>query len=331
MVIIVMKGKILTLLKENQSFLSGQQLCEQLGVSRTAVWKVMKQLKDEGYEITSIPNKGYCLKSVPNILSKNEIKSQLNTTWLGQNCIYYEEIDSTNLQGKIEAEKGATHGTLLVADSQTKGRGRKGRVWESPPGGNLYFSLILRPQFEVEKASMLTILMAIAVSRGIKFIGGNNVLIKWPNDLVIKEKKVAGILTEMSAEMGAIHYVVVGAGINVGAREYSIETNKYSTCLEEEVEGSLLRANLLGAILEQFELLYEQFCIVKDLSFIKEEYEECLVNKGKEVIVLDAKGEYEAIAQGISDLGELVVIDKEKNIHLVYAGEVSVRGIYGYV
>lgn len=326
-----MKAKILTLLRESEDYLSGQELCERFGVSRTAVWKVINQLKKEGYPIEAVQNRGYKLTEQPDILNESEIKSRLNTDWTGGEVVYFETTDSTNIRAKKLAEQGAAHGSVVAADKQTGGLGRRGRQWDSPSGINLYFTLLLRPDFKPSQASMLTILMAIAVSKALEEASVKEVKIKWPNDLVLNGKKICGILTEMSAEPDCIHYVVIGTGINLGQKEFAEELKESATSILIETGIKLKRAELLQKILKYFEEAYDLFCRTGNLSPLRNEYEKRLVNKGREVKVLDPKGEYVALAKGINENGELIVTDKEGNERLVYAGEVSVRGIYGYV
>lgn len=163
-----MKSEILRLLKESDTYISGQQLCEQFQVSRTAIWKVIDQLKKEGYEIEAVRNKGYRLIDSPDVMSKAEIESLVDTKWAGKNVVYYDEIDSTNNRAKEAGDNGAAHGTLFVADMQVAGKGRRGRVWKSPSGSSIYMTILLYPDIPPVKAPQLTLLMAIAVAEGIQ-------------------------------------------------------------------------------------------------------------------------------------------------------------------
>ena len=156
-----MKGKILTLLRERGDYVSGQELCDRFGVSRTAVWKAIGQLKKEGYDIEAVRNRGYCLVSEGEIYGQYELESRMDTKWAGHPVIFYDALPSTNLQAKLDAENGAAQGTLLVAEMQTAGRGRRGRTWSSPGGTNVYFTLIIKPDFRVELASMVTLVMGL--------------------------------------------------------------------------------------------------------------------------------------------------------------------------
>lgn len=254
---------------------------------------------------------------------KEEILSRLT------NVVFYESTDSTNVQAKRLAEEGAENKLVVVAETQTAGRGRKGRDWSSPPGKNLYFSLMLRPDFAPDKASMLTIVMAVAVKRAINDVAC--VQIKWPNDIVADGKKLAGILTEMHMDAGAIKDVVIGVGINVKNQDFPEDISRTATSLEAVFGKQIARADLLEKILYHFDEAYKCFLLTYDLSGLLAEYNACLANKNREVRVLDPAGEFGGVAKGINEKGELLVQTKEGNMVAVYAGEVSVRGIYGYV
>lgn len=327
----MMKTKILSLLRNTTEYLSGQEICEYLGVSRTAVWKVMNQLKDEGYIIEAIQNKGYRILEYPDILSKSEIASRLQTSWAGREIRFYEEISSTNIEAKKLAEEGEPHGTLVVADKQNAGRGRRGKTWESPAGSSVYMTILLRPEFPPDKASMLTLLMALSVRNAVADVSGMEVQIKWPNDIVLHGKKICGILTEMSAELDYIHYVVIGVGINVNQKTFPEEIHVTATSLFMESEKKHVRAALIERSMYYFEQYYDQFLEIQNLEGIWSEYNKYLINIEKRVRVLDPKGEFEGIAVGINNLGELLVKKDDNEVTEVYAGEVSVRGLYGYV
>lgn len=326
-----MKAEILALLRENDKFISGQELCNRFGVSRTAVWKVINQLKKEGYQIEAVQNKGYHMVSSPDILSKEEVESRLHTSWLGKKVIYKEVTDSTNADIRRMAEDGASNGLVVVADSQEAGKGRRGRNWQSDKGTNLLFSMLLKPDFSPDKASMITLVAAYSVAKVISRETGLDAKIKWPNDIVIHRKKVCGILTEMSMERDYIHHIVVGIGINTNEEVFPEEISEMATSLKIESKKVLSRANLLCAILEQFETDYEAFLHSQDLNPFITEYNQMLVNKGALVKVLDPKGEFSGIAGGIDEGGRLIVFRENGQTLKVYAGEVSVRGMYGYV
>lgn len=264
------------------------------------------------------------------MFGKEELESRMNTEWAGHPVHFFQELGSTNIQAKLEAEGGAAEGTLVVADMQTAGRGRRGRSWNSPAGTNVYFTLILKPVYEPDKASMVTLVMALAVAEGIFGTCGLKAEIKWPNDVVVNGRKVCGILTEMSAEDGVINHVVIGVGVNVGLQEFPPEIASASS-LQAECGWEVSRTELLANMMKSFEKYYESFRQDADLSGILTQYNSLLVNRDREVRVLDPKGEFGGIARGIDDRGKLLVEREDGRIAEVYAGEVSVRGVYGYI
>ena len=331
------KTDILAALRNSRDYVSGQQLCDRFGVTRTAVWKVINQLKEEGYLIESVPRKGYRLVESPaDILSQSEIVSRLTTKWAGRKLYYFDVTGSTNNDAKRLAEEGDPHGTVVVADIQNAGKGRRGRKWQTLPGTALSFTLLLRPEFSPDKASMLTLVMALSVAEAVKDVTGAEAAIKWPNDIVMNKKKICGMLTEMTmtTEMDEIQYIVVGAGINVNnstIEEFEEEIRTSATSLKMETGRQIDRAGLLQNVLARFEENYGTFLETLDLSRLREAYQKHLQGVGCEVRVLDPAGEYTGISQGINDKGELVVVKEDGEKVQVYAGEVSVRGLYGYV
>ena len=330
-----LKTQILHLLKESEDFVSGQELCDRFQVSRTAIWKNINLLKEEGYDIQAVRNKGYLLKETGDVLNEKEIKEFLHTKYMAQEIHYYKETDSTNLRAKALAQQGAAEGTLVVAEKQTAGRGRRGRVWESPEGEAIYMTLLLKPKIHPSDASTLTLVMALSLARAFTEMYGfhpeeHQVQIKWPNDLVVHKKNVTGILTEMSADMDTVHYLVIGVGVNMNNSRMPEEVSEHGTSLFLETGKRERRCKLIAKVMEYFEEDYETFLKSSDMSLLKDDYESYLVNKGAKVKVLDPKGEYVATAKGIDVKGQLIVERNGEEIP-VYAGEVSVRGIYGYV
>ena len=293
------------MLRQSDGYLSGQQLCDHFQVSRTAVWKAINQLKEEGYEIEAVRNKGYRIVDIPDRITADAIKSCLETKWMAKNLEYYDEIDSTNNRAKALGEAGGADGTLFVAETQTAGKGRRGRCWQSPAGSSI--SMSMREKTELD-------------------IG-----IKWPNDLVVSGKKISGILTEMSAEIDYINHVVIGIGINVNMESFPEDIAKTATSLRIEAGKEFRRFELIAAIMEYFEKAYEAVCEAGSLEPIMEDYNRLLVNCGRRVRVLEPEHEYDALALGIDKTGELQVECEDGSRKSVFAGEVSVRGIYGYV
>lgn len=326
-----MKSEILTLLRERKDYVSGQELCGRFGVSRTAVWKAIGQLKKEGYEIEAVQNRGYLLRESEDVFGQHELESRMTTRWAGHPVFFYESLGSTNLQAKQLAEEGCGQGTLVVADMQTAGRGRRGRAWSSPAGTNVYFTLVLKPEYHPDCVSMVTLVMALAVAEGIRAACGVEAGIKWPNDIVAGGKKLCGMLTEMSMERDYIHHVVVGAGINVRQQEFAPEIAERAVSLEQICGQRVSRALLIADVMAAFEKYYECFEREHSLAGLLEQYNGLLVSRDREVCVLDPKGEYRGISRGVNARGELLVELAGGRLAEVYAGEVSVRGVYGYV
>ena len=310
------------MLRDTDGYVSGQELCNKFGV--------INQLKDAGYEIEAAQNKGYHLIAAPDVMTEAELESLKNTQWAGCEIYCFDSIDSTNTKAKELAEAGHPSGTLVVADQQTLGRGRRGRSWESPAGTGIFMTLMLKPDINPNNASMLTLVAAMATARAITEVTGEAAQIKWPNDIVMNGKKVVGILTEMSAQFDYINHIVVGIGINVHNEEFPEEIAKTASSLLLECGHRIHRASLIEAFLEEFERLYAVYLETEDMSGLQKEYDSLLVNRGRQVRVLDPKEPFEGKAMGITKKGELIV-DTWESRKLVSSGEVSVRGIYGYV
>ena len=331
-----MKEKILKILRDEQGFVSGQRLCEMLGVSRTAVWKHIRQLQSEGYEIEAVTNRGYRLTGMPDLVSSEEIESRLATKWAGRPVCYYAVTDSTNQVAKRMGDEGAPEGLLVTADEQTAGKGRSGRKWSTPPGSSIFMSLLLRPAFPADRISMVTLVMGMAVTEAIRGLYEMPALIKWPNDVVAGSRKLSGTLTEMSAELTgsgsaqpAVHYIVIGTGINANVTSFPEEISKTATSLSLELGHPVKRAELIAEVMRRFEEDYEQFLVHCDMSLLKDRYNALLVNAGRQVRVLEPGHEYTGTALGINDRGELQVKPAGGKIRSIYSGEVSVRGVYG--
>ena len=326
-----MKEEILRLLRSADGYISGQELCNRFGVSRTAVWKAINQLKEAGYEIEAQQNKGYKLMAAPDLMTEAEIKSLMHTDWVAKEVLYFDTIDSTNIKALELAEKGYPSGTLVVADKQESGKGRRGRSWVSPSGTGIFMTLMIKPDINPNNASMLTLVAALAVAKAITSVTGEEAMIKWPNDIVVNGKKVCGILTEMNAQFDYINHIVVGIGINVHNESFPEEISQMASSLMIEAGGKRFhRAQIIAETMSYFEQYYDTFLKTQDLSALVREYDELLVNRNKSVRVLDPKEPFDGKAMGITPKGELIV-DTWESRKLVSSGEVSVRGIYGYV
>lgn len=324
-----MKTKILMALKGTEDYVSGQELCERFGVSRTAIWKVMEKLKEEGYEIASVRNKGYKLVHAPDIFSAEEIKSRVHTRMIARNVLFFDELDSTNTYCKRLGDE-LEEGTLVVANRQDAGKGSRGRGWESPAGVAIYMSLLLKPDISPMHAPRLTLVMAVSIVRALRRMG-ITAGIKWPNDIVMNGKKLVGILTEMSSEVNYVHHVVIGAGINVQTEEFPEEIAHRATSLYIETGERFSRSELVAVVMDCFEEDYEKFLKNQDLSELLEQYTQFSVTVGKEVRILAPGKEYVATAISVDKEGQLLVEKEDGERVRVFADEVSVRGIYGYV
>lgn len=328
-----MKEEIINLLKQHKdNFISGEKISEKLGISRAAVWKHMKSIKEDGYEIESVSRKGYKLISSPDLLTFEEVNPYLNTNYIGKDIRYYNTIDSTNNKAKELGNSGAKEGTVVISEEQTGGRGRLGRTWVSPKFKGIWMSIILRPDIEPMEASKITQIGAAAVCMSINKLG-LKATIKWPNDIVLNKKKVCGILTEMSGELNKINYIVMGIGINVNieSEDFPGDIKDIATSIKIESGDSVKRKELVSSILNNFENLYEEFI---NSGTIKESLAICKENSaliGNDVKIIKRNEEVFARAIGLTEDGELIVEYNDGKVDKIVSGEVSVRGMYGYV
>lgn len=319
-----MKQSIIDILKNSGGYVSGEKISQKLGISRAAVWKHIKALRADGYDIKSVTNKGYYLASAPDIISEYEIKSGLKTNRVGQNIKYVHETDSTNNEAKRFSDMA--DGTLFVAQMQTGGKGRLGRQWSSPEGEGIWMSLLLKPDIIPGEAPEITLIAGLAVCRALKDFGAQ---IKWPNDVVINGKKICGILTEMSAEIERVSYIVCGIGINVNIAEFPEDLREKAASLYTVTGERHNRTEIIRRVLEEFEPLYDEY-LKNRLKNIIPEYKSASVNIGKRVSVIHGDSRIIGTATDITESGHLVV-DTETGQITVSSGEVSVRGVYGYV
>jgi len=268
-----MTGDILKHLREKEC-VSGEVLAKKLDISRVAVWKQIQKLKGIGYKITSDQNLGYCLVSRPDLLLPQEIQRGLSTNYIGKEIHYFPELKSTNIMAKEKAlhrAEGVSEGTLIIAERQSGGKGRLGRKWFSPAGG-IWLSIILYPQLSPSYISRVTLMTAVAAVKAIEICTQIEPQIKWPNDILINEKKVCGILTEMSAELDIINWVVVGIGVNVNIDHQRFpEDIQANTISLKEVSGEeVLRVKLAQTFLQEFEKYYESLKRREFSSILKE-------------------------------------------------------------
>jgi BirA family biotin operon repressor/biotin-[acetyl-CoA-carboxylase] ligase len=249
-----MQDKILNLLKKKEGYVSGEDLSSHLDISRQALWKHIQELKDKGYDIAAVPHLGYHLVSSPDRLFEFEILRGLSTKTFGRKIFYYDTLTSTIDMAMEFGVKGCASGTLILAESQTKGKGRLGRNWFSPKHKGLYMSLILRPNMLPTQASILTLLAAVSICDAIKSASGIATQIKWPNDLLVNNKKICGILTQVVAETDRIDFVIISAGINVNNDKKALLST--ATSLKEQKKEEVSRVSLLQEILRELEANY---------------------------------------------------------------------------
>ena len=338
------KKEILKRLTETEGYVSGQELCRMLQVSRTAVWKIIQKLKEEGYPIEAVTNKGYRLLSMEetDIFNREQIVGKLSTSWAGRPLIFKEETGSTNDDVFALAAEGYPHGTLVVAARQTAGKGRRGRTWISPEDGNIYMSILLKPDLRLEITPMLTVVMALSVYQAAEKASSEDMSacrfgIKWPNDIVASVnggpyRKLCGILTEMRMEDSEISAITIGIGLNVNQTEFSPEIAENAGSFALSMGSKINRAALTASIWNFFEQNYLLFVQKQDFSALRPAYEAGLVNCGKSVHVLDPKNPFTGTAVGINNEGELLVQpDDGGPVRVIGSGEVSVRGVKGYV
>ena len=322
-----MRNKILQILRQSgNKYMSGEEMAEKLGVSRAAVWKHIKEMRSQGYNIESLARNGYILREAPDAMLSGEISNGLETKTIGCRIICHEEIDSTNNAAKRLAREGAAEGTVVVAESQTGGKGRLERQFFSPKGKGIWFSVVLRPKFLPQEAPKCTLMAAVAVARAMTEFGLKPG-IKWPNDLLYDNKKLVGILTEMSAEMDGINYIVIGTGINVNIapEEFPEELRSVATSMSQMKGENLPRVKFLQAVLRALDDLYAKVQ-TEGFAPVLKEWRQYSITLGQEVKVIGVRdGEvYYGKAVDIDDEGALLV-DTAAGRQRVLAGDVSIR------
>jgi len=315
---------VLRAIREGQGqWVSGEALSQSLNVTRTTIWKQIKTLQSEGYAIETSPKKGYRLSIFPDILSPEEVKVGLQTTVFGQeHYFYFREIDSTNNFAKQLAAEGYPEGTLVIAERQTAGRGRRGRQWHSEPGQGIFMSLILRPILPVKELSRITMFIAVAIVETLNEVGIKSG-IKWPNDVLINGRKIAGILTEAVTDMDGIEYIVTGIGLNVNTliKDFPEEFRSIATSVREEAGRVVPRVELLRVLLLQLENRYQQL-ISGGFSEILEKVRSLSLVIGHDIQIDSVNGITNGQAIDIDNNGFLMVRDAMGNIHHVMSGEI---------
>lgn len=318
-------GRIIELFRSGDGVVSGAALSRLLGVSRTAVWKHVKGLRASGYLIEAVPSKGYRLLSSPKVLTQLDLSAGLATSRIGSSIVCLKETESTNQVAFKMAEEGAPEGTVVIADAQTAGKGRLGRIWLSPPGVNLYCSVVLRPAIAPMAACQLTFLSVVAVARAIQGCTPLKPQIKWPNDILINGKKVAGLLNEMNAETEKVNFVVLGIGVNLNLRMSSISESLLrhpATSLLEEGGVEVDRLLFARTLLAELDRLYEVF-LREGEGPVRAEWLERAAIEGRSVKVSQGEREFTGVVKGVDSFGALLVQLADGRVETVLSGDVA--------
>lgn len=316
-----LKHEVLRLLEENrESYLSGQEIANRLAFSRTAVWKAIHSLKEEGYQIHAVSNKGYQLDTSCDLLSSEGIHAYLAED-LKQLPIYvYQQIGSTNTEAKQQALNGAPHGTIILAEEQAQGRGRLGRKFYSPKGTGIYMSIILRPQLHLNQAIQVTTTVAVAICRVIEKLTNQNPHIKWVNDIYLGKQKICGILTEAVTdfESGQVEFIILGIGLNVNTVDFPADLHEIAGSLNpKDVTRNQLCAHLLNELFSLFSKLND--------PQVLEEYKSKSNVLGNWITFMKNQESYEAFAEDINEQGGLIVRLKNDEKMILNSGEISIR------
>lgn len=300
---------ILALLRTDGQFVSGEDISSKLGVSRAAVWKHIDGLRQMGYGVEAVPSRGYRLITVPDVLDVQTISDHLSGALIGVNLVYFKETASTNSDAFRMAEEGAVEGSVVLADAQTAGKGRRGRTWASPSGTNLYCSVVLRPHIMPHEAPQLTFLSAVAVARTIERTTGLAPEIKWPNDVLIQGKKVAGLLNEMSAETDGINFVILGIGINLNMApaQFPPDLRYPATSLLIECGHRVDRSTAAACLMAELDLMYGDF-LQRGFAPVRDEWQSRCNASGRQVMVTDCGQEpVVGMFAGIDEDGALLL------------------------
>ena len=320
-----MKEKILQILSGRKgSCVSGQEISEKLGVSRTAVWKHIKNMQQQGYPIRSTSGKGYLIEAGHSFLIPEEIKNNLRTQRIGKQITVFTTVDSTNNWARKFCDQ-LEHGSVIVSEEQTEGKGRRGKAWTSPKGEGLWFTLFLKPAFSVERAGFTTQLAAAAMWHAIHKMTGIRPEIKWPNDLLVDGRKICGILTELSGELNQIDFLMVGVGVNVNQEEFPPGLTDIASSIRRELGKPVDRTMLLAEFLNRFESFYNEFenhlSCADAMEIIRAH--SSVINQP--IDILKGQDQRAAIGRRILDNGNLEVQYENGEREILSGGEVSVR------
>jgi BirA family transcriptional regulator, biotin operon repressor / biotin---[acetyl-CoA-carboxylase] ligase len=325
-----MREQLIQMLIQNMdAYVSGEDLSKVYGVTRAAIWKHIQALKEQGCDIVCTPHKGYKLRAMPDSMRPEFLMAWLSTRYIGKDMRYYDRIDSTNTKARELAASGCPKGMLVLADEQTSGKGRLGRRWHSPPGTGIYASFVIRPDLHPSQAPQITAVAALAVLRALKTMTGMDAKIKWPNDIVAGDRKLAGIMTEMSADMDRINWIVAGIGINVNNAEFPPEIAMQSTSVRLLTGNTFSRVQVLLTMCHELEDLLNQ--LENDFRPILEEYAGSSAVMDKPVVIQLHDTKINGIVKGFDTDGALILETEDGQRKRIVSGEVSLRGMNGYV
>jgi len=316
--------KLIYLLVKNATVIvPGPKIASEIGVTRSTVWMYIEKLRALGVEIKGHTASGYQLQKLPDILAPSLIRPELGENQIGHRIVHYFRTDSTNNVALELAAQGAEHGTVVVAEEQTAGRGRLGRDWYSEKSSGIYASIILRPPLAPAAASVLTLLAGVAVHQAVRSTTGLPVDIRWPNDLLINGKKVCGILTEMSAELDRLHAVVLGIGLNVNHREMPANLKQIATSLRMEGRKIYSRAQILAALLKELEKKYRLLLDAGSAAIAQAWAAASSYAEGKRVRVLSGSDEFAATTAGLEPNGALRIRREDGREESLVSGEIT--------
>ncbi len=309
------------LAEAGDEFVSGEAISDKLGLTRAAVWKHVESLRAQGYQIDAVPARGYRLSAIPDRLTPLELRPLLNTHDIGQVLHHFEVISSTNDHARELAEEGAGHGEVVIAESQTGGRGRRGRPWVSPPGLNAYFSVVLRPELPPARAPELTLLASVAICDALRQ-ANVPAAIKWPNDVLAGERKIAGILTELASEPERVHWAVVGIGVNVNAAatDFPPELRELATSVLIERGAPAPRALFVAACLTALEDWLDRHA-EEGFEPVRLAWRERSATLGRDVIVKTEGRDIQGRAEDVDETGALLV-RTEQRLERILSGDV---------
>jgi BirA family transcriptional regulator, biotin operon repressor / biotin---[acetyl-CoA-carboxylase] ligase len=318
------KTRLLEILQAGE-VVSENTLTGELGMTGQAIRDQIVQLREEGFKVESLEGRNYRLGGTADMLFPSRIRQELPTSFFGQRIRHFLRTDSTNIQARLWASEGAPEGALVISEFQEKGKGRLNRIWQSPPSKNLLFSLILRPNWPPKEAFYGTVLASVSLCRAVQEVAGIPAGIKWPNDLYSGNKKLAGILTEFSADQNLLEYMVIGIGLNcLWAPEETPPDGQPATSLLQESGKAMSRLLLLNRFLTYGETLYQK-CRQAGVGFLREEWNQYSLVNNRKISLKSSQGSWTGLAQGIDEYGGLVVLLEDGRKETFLTGDVHLR------